>query len=182
MNFEITQSLENMKRKNEVYWNFKWRKYLSSNRILIILSIISLTICLQSLIFFHKDFRSSSQLNQNTTYIIIVLSILIFLFSINSYFNYKKQKKIFFEKLNLLSESKITINHDEINFISTTSQNNIKWIAFKSFSVVENCLFLSQFHDNENYEYIIDLNSIDSDVKNKLLFFVSKIITEQNIS
>jgi|GEM_PF-4565470 len=171
MNIEIIQSLEEIKRKNEVLWKLRHKKFLNAIKILFIVSILMLLMCLQQLIFLRNEFKNSSQFNQNSIYVSLTISIILLLYLINHFAKYKKQKRIYFENVKNLTASKIIINDESLNFKSETNEITVNWNAIKKIYVFENCLFLSQFTIKDNYEYIIDLDPIQKDEKNQLLEF-----------
>lgn len=178
MKIEVTQDLEAIKRKNEVYWRFKWKKYLTYFKILSFCSLSMILMCSQHLIFFKEDPLNSSQFDTNTTYVLLAISILSLLFVASHIKNYKKQKKIYFKNVELLTKGNIEINDEFLSFKTETIETNVKWNAIKSFSVVENCLFLSQFRNKENAEFIIDLNQMRVEEKSLLLKFVTDKLTK----
>lgn len=178
MNIEITQSNEEIKRKNEVNWKIKYKKFLLTIKILFLTAILVLIMSLQQLLFFNIELKSS-QFNQNSIYVCVTISIILLLFLTNQFAKYKKQKKEYFENVNKLPISKVNITDKLLNFKTDNIETSVKWTAVRNFYFFENCLFLSQFTIKDNFEYLIDLNPMQKDDKNQLLKFVMENVRKK---
>lgn len=177
MNIEIQPNLNSLKRKNKVYWSFKWKKYLNDLRILFFISLFGILGSLQSILL-QDTLYHPNNFNQNSILVFLIICFLIKLFCIRNYMNYRKQKESFdskiYELANNIGTQKIKITNDKILFENNLSQNFIDWKFIKCYKIVDNCLFLSNFKDDKNFKFQIDLEMLNHDDRRELLDFLQK--------
>ena len=179
MNLELNQTSESIFRKNKVYWKSRWKKSFTNIQLLFFCIVIIIITCLQQLLFFYPEFEKSSRFNQNTIYVLLIISIIILFYIGNHYFKYRSQKKIYFENIEKLKSSKISINDDFLTFKTDLIETTVNWKAIKSFHYLDDCLFLSQFNIKDSYEYLLDLKPMKEIEKNQLINFVMKNVQKK---
>ena len=179
MNLELNQTSESIFRKNKVYWKSRWKKSFTNIQLLFFCIVIIIITCLQQLLFFYPEFEKSSRFNQNTIYVLLTISIIILFYIGNHYIKYRSHKKIYFENIEKLKSSKISINDDFLNFKTDLTETTVNWNAIKSFHYLDDCLFLSQFNIKDSYEYLLDLKPMKEIEKNQLINFVMKNVQKK---
>ncbi|MBW8361429.1 MAG: hypothetical protein K0M56_04505 [Kaistella sp.] len=172
MNINIIQSKEMQKRKNETYWKFIWKKHLNTFLILLSCSSFFIFVGVQNFIFFNEEFRNYSQFNQVSIYSLFIIGLISLLFCAFQLKNYYKEKRIFFEKIKEIPESKIQITDEFITIDSSQSNKSFKWDSIKHFSIIDDCLFLTQFNDKRNFEIIINIEPLNKTEKKDLINFM----------
>ena len=177
MNILIYPTFESLKRTNEIYWSFKWKKHLKGIRILFFVTLFGVLASLQS-VFIKTSTYHQNNFNQISILVFMIVCLIILMFCIRNYIHYRKAKEIFNSKIYELADNignqKILITNESILFESNLTQNIINWDFLKSYKIIDNCLFLSNYTDGKNFEYKIDLEILNNTDKKELLEFVSK--------